>query len=286
MFSANTAQHIVFVPTVTPSYQYAVVAGGGGGGGGGSFQTLTSAGAGGGAGGYLQGSLNSTTDTLSITVGAGGIGSFQIDNNNSPTSGGNSKISVGTTDLVLAYGGGFGAPGATLGAWNDGAFGGSGGGASSARSGNRGTGGPRVLGQGFAGGLGANLTSNRSDVGGGGGGGGGSVGGNAGTSFGGSGGGGVISSLANYVCEGGTGGYTFNYPFGATPPSIPGSGGGGGRFGTATLTRTRGQPGSAGLVVIAYPLKYLAATATGTFTYSETGGNRVYTFTGPGTIKF
>jgi hypothetical protein len=250
MFSANTS-HIVFVPTVTPSYQYAVIGGGGGGGGGISAQTLTGGGSGGGAGGYLAGSLNSTSDTLSITVGAGGVGEFQVDNFSAATSGGESAILSGGTYLLRAFGGGRGVTGSTLNSWNDGFAGGSGSGATSSRVGNRGTAGGRVVGQGNVGGLGANLTSNRSDVGGGGGGGAGGAGGNAGTSFGGSGGGGVISSLANYVCEGGEGGYTFNYQSGALPPVYPGSGGGGGRFATSTITRGRGQPGSAGLVVIA-----------------------------------
>lgn len=285
MFSANTS-HRVFVPTITPTYQYVVIGGGGGGGGGLSAQTLTGAGSGGGAGGYLAGSLNSTSDTLNITVGAGGVGDFQFDNFNSATAGGESAILINSTYLVRAFGGGRGVSGSTLNAWNNGLSGASGSGATSSRSGNRGTGGSNIAGQGNVGGLGPNLTSNRSDVGGGGGGGAGGAGGNAGISFGGGAGSGVFDSLVGFVCPGGEGGYNVNYGFNAAPSSTPGAGGNGGRFATSTITRGRAQPGANGLVVIAYPLRFLPATATGTFTYTETGGNRVYRFTGPGTIKF
>jgi hypothetical protein len=40
-------------------------------------------------------------------------------------------------------------------------------------------------------------------------------------------------------------------------------------------------------VVISYPATYArASTVTGTYTYAVVGGNRVYTFTGNGTIIF
>lgn len=272
-------------PPATASYQYAVIGGGGGGGGGGSFQTQTAAGGGGGAGGFLTGSLNTTGSTLSITVGAGGDGQFQITTSNAPTNGGQSAILDGSTYLVRAYGGGQGGAGPTLNNWSDGFGGGSGGGASSASPSNRGTGGNIFTGQGSIGGRGALLTVARSDVGAGGGGGAGTAGGNGSTSSGGSGGSGVSSSLAGSVCAGGDGGYTYIIAVNSRATS-PGSGGSGGRYGTTTYTRTRGQYGANGLVVIAYPLSARAATATGTFTYSETGGNRVYRFTGPGTITF
>lgn len=290
MFSANTAQHIVHVPTITPSYEYLVVAGGGGGGGGGSFQTVTTAGGGGGAGGYLEGSLSNTGVVLNITVGAGGKGQFQIDNLSNPQTGGESAIKAGTSYLIRAFGGGWGAPGTTTNSWNNGGSGGSGGGAATSSTFARGTAGTGVTGQGFSGGVGPLLTSNRNDVGAGGGGGAGGAGSNGSVSEGGSAGSGKFSSIitgsSQYYALGGTGGYIFNWALGAAPQSFYGSGGSGGRYGTPSLTRTRGQDGTSGIVVIAYPKKYLAATATGTFTYSENSVNRVYTFTGPGTITF
>lgn len=289
MFSANTAQHVVHVPTVTPSYQYLVVAGGGGGGGGGSFQTVTTAGAGGGGGGFLEGSLSNTGVTLDITVGAGGKGQFQITSLSNPETGGESAIKTGTSYLIRAFGGGWGAPGTTAGGWNNGGSGGSGGGAATSTTSNRGTPGFGVTPQGFGGGLGPLLSSNRTDVGAGGGGGAGSAGGQGFSNGGGNAGSGKSSSITGVTttyASGGFGGYTFNWSFGAAPSSVRGAGGSGGRYGTATLTRTRGQDGASGIVVIAYPKKYLPATATGTFTYSETSVNRVYTFTGPGTITF
>jgi hypothetical protein len=39
-------------------------------------------------------------------------------------------------------------------------------------------------------------------------------------------------------------------------------------------------------VIISYANTYKAATATGTYSLANTGGNYVYTFTGSGTITF
>ena len=269
------------------SFDYVVVGGGGGGGGGGSFQTFTSAGGGGGAGGYLAGTLEATTATLDIIVGVGGDGQFQVSLNNSPTNGGESAILSNSNYLIRAFGGGFGAPGATLNNWNNGSSGASGGGASSAATSNRGTPGSSMLGQnGNPGGLGATMASARSDVGAGGGGGANGAGSAGSTTAGGNGGGGVSANFVGTVCRGGSGGYEYDYPSGTQAPSFPGSGGGGGRYGSSTATKTRGQPGAAGVVVISYPLINLPATATGNFTYSEVSNSRVYKFTGPGTITF
>ena len=283
----TTSNSYEFTVGRTNSIDYVVVGGGGGGGGGGSFQTYTSAGAGGGAGGYLAGSLVLNTTTLDILVGAGGDGQFQVSLNGSPTNGGESAILSNSDYLVRAFGGGYGAPGATLNNWSNGGSGASGGGASSAATTNRGTPGTSMLGQnGNPGGLGASIASLRSDVGGGGGGGAGSAGSAGTTSAGGSGGAGVPTNFVGTVCRGGGGGYTYDYLIGSSASPFPGSGGGGGRYGSSTATRNPGQPGAAGVVVISYPLINLPATATGTFTYSEVNNNRVYTFTGPGTLSF
>lgn len=283
----TTSNNYEFTVGRTNSINYVVVGGGGGGGGGGSFQSFTSAGGGGGAGGYLAGSLALNTTTLDILVGVGGDGQFQLSTTNNPTNGGESAILSNSNYLVRAFGGGFGAPGAPLNNWSDGGSGASGGGSSTASTSSRGTPGTSMLGQnGYSGGRGPALGSNRSDVGAGGGGGADGIGQDGTTAAGGSGGAGILNNLAGFVCRGGQGGYTYDYPSGVAPQSYPGSGGGGGRYGTAIYTRTRGQPGAAGVVVVAYPLINLPATATGSFTYSEVNNNRVYTFTGPGTITF
>jgi hypothetical protein len=60
-------------------------------------------------------------------------------------------------------------------------------------------------------------------------------------------------------------------------------GGGGGQ--NQGLPYTGGNGGS-GLVIIRYPIYHTKAIITGAGSYSEIGGNRVYTFTGLGSITF
>jgi len=44
--------------------------------------------------------------------------------------------------------------------------------------------------------------------------------------------------------------------------------------------------GGSGTLIISYSNAYRPATATGSYTFANTGGNYVYTFTGSGTITF
>jgi len=84
--------------------------------------------------------------------------------------------------------------------------------------------------------------------------------------------------------SGGSG--TFGSFIASSPPRaiLPGSGAPGGLG--ATLTSTTAGNGSDGSVVISYPSSFKqAATVTGTYTLAITGGNYVYTFTGPGTFS-
>jgi hypothetical protein len=60
-----------------------------------------------------------------------------------------------------------------------------------------------------------------------------------------------------------------------------GRGGGGGGQNNFPFT---GGNGGSGLVIIRFPSNFAAADTTGS--YSEIGGNRVYTFTGSGTLTF
>ena len=46
------------------------------------------------------------------------------------------------------------------------------------------------------------------------------------------------------------------------------------------------KAGGSGVVIISYPTTYSMATTTGSPMYSESGGNRIFTFTGSGTITF
>jgi hypothetical protein len=44
--------------------------------------------------------------------------------------------------------------------------------------------------------------------------------------------------------------------------------------------------GGSGIAVVRYPDVYAEATTTGSPTYTVSGGYRIYTFTGSGTITF
>jgi hypothetical protein len=65
------------------------------------------------------------------------------------------------------------------------------------------------------------------------------------------------------------------------------TGGGGGGVGTNVATQGAGIAGTggSGIVVLRYPSSFPAASSvTGTFTTSVSGGFRIYSFTGNGTI--
>lgn len=188
---------------------YLVVAGGGAGG--------TTHGGGGGGGGVLQGSFSlSTSDIITVIVGAGGIGSSNASTIQSFGTGGESSIKFNTNTLndKISNGGGYGGSSSTIQPGNGGNSGGCGGGATQSNN--------SIASQGNKGGI----TSG--NVGGAGGGGAGQVGGNGG-SGGGNGGNGVqctengISSKYSSNWGGGGGGGSTT-----TKGGLGGNGGGGG----------------------------------------------------------
>jgi len=303
----------------TSSVDYLLVAGGGGGGGpqGGL--------GGGGAGGLIYTSNYPVTpgNTITVTIGAGGIGAT------SSTlvggAGGNSTISAGTT--ITAVGGGQGGaafspvPQYPLSA---GYPGGSGGGGSTVnefgKAGGSGYGYPSPAQQGYPGG-----SSNPAPTGygsngaGGGGGGAGGTGANATPSKNGDGGIGAsysISGTSTYYAGGGGGGGSVATTPGDNGPQGKGGLGGGGpggygqypsdttnQGGTAANVNTggggggargNGPPGSlgiggsggSGVAIFRHPGAYRTATTSANVTVSSDGSNVIYTFTGSGTITF
>jgi hypothetical protein len=62
-----------------------------------------------------------------------------------------------------------------------------------------------------------------------------------------------------------------------------GGGGGGGTIGPGGGVA---QSGGSGIVIIAYPNSYSAATITGGVVQTIVGGNYIYTFGSSGTIRF
>ena len=61
------------------------------------------------------------------------------------------------------------------------------------------------------------------------------------------------------------------------------TGGGGGGNGKGS---SPGGNGGSGVVIIKYPNTYKAASTTGSPTYTNTGGYRIYKYTSSGTITF
>ena len=141
-----------------------ILAIGGGGGGGGictasaAMTTYFGAGGGGGGGGFIETNDIFSAATYSVVVGEGGSGGASSSTHTTlrgrytGKSGGNTTVSIGTSELLSAVGGGGG------GGEGDGLAGGSGGGGSAYRSGSSSkenhVGGDGVEGQGFAGGSG------------------------------------------------------------------------------------------------------------------------------------
>ena len=266
---------VTFAVAAPSSVNYLAVAGGGGGGGPSGNGGV----GGGGAGGLLTGSVSvNPSSVYTITVGAGGA--TQVNG-------------VNTTALGLtAIGGGRGGTASGV----AGASGGSGGGGGESS----GAAGAGTSGQGFAGGNG-----NASGDSGAGGGGASAVGSNSANNLAGNGGNGVANSLSgssvtyagggggsSYVGNPGTGGNggSGGGGNGATPArsnvstgGTANTGGGGGGYGTG---QSGNGAGGSGIVIISFANTFRAATATGTFTLSNTGGNYIYTFTGSGTITF
>jgi hypothetical protein len=162
----NTSTCNWSVPAGVTQVQYLAVAGGGGGAGG---QASEHGGGGGGAGGLLSGTLNVTTSTISVLVGAGGTGGASGARG---TSGSNSSFGTGITAVG---GGAAGGEGSTTVLGLGGGSGGGGGGSATLTA----TGGTNTAGQGNVGGNGFSVNSISAS--GGGGGGAGAAGANAGS---------------------------------------------------------------------------------------------------------
>jgi hypothetical protein len=81
---------------------------------------------------------------------------------------------------------------------------------------------------------------------------------------------------------GGTGGLNAN---GVSGNTNTGGGGGGSNNGPSTGLWVGGTGGS-GVVIISYPATFAPAEVTGEPTVATSGGNRIYTFTGTGSIKW
>jgi len=237
--------------------EYLIVAGGGGGG--------AIYGAGGGAGGVLRGKMQLSTQSYTVTVGAGGAGSdVGINGSDSAFAG------------LTAIGGGGGGGG---GSSRPGKDGGSGGGA-----GYNNTPGNGISGQGNRGGL-HDQTVETDRAGGAGGGGAGSVGGPATLDIAGAGGQGILSQITGtptFYAGGGAGGLGelstgpiargglggggggVKSDFGDSRNGISGSqntGGGGGGGGGADASSNIGGNGGSGIVIIRYPRNASTDTA-------------------------
>jgi hypothetical protein len=109
-----------------------------------------------------------------------------------------------------------------------------------------------------------------------------------GASYAGGGGGSGLSYSGGFEGMGGGGlGATAQAGVGTAAGSNTGSGGGGGGFDTSNYSKESSFAGGSGIVILAYPSTYPAASSvTGSPTVTTTGGYRVYTFTGGGTITF
>jgi hypothetical protein len=284
--SGSTA---VTVPATNapPSVEYLVIGGGGGGG--------ATHGGGGGAGGYrssvsgessgggasAESPLSVTAGaSYSVTVGAGGTGGSASDGIYVGSAGTNSVFGSITSNGGAGAGGGASGQNATSG-------GGSGGGA-----GNRGGASNGTANQGFNGGTGTTSLSGEPA---GGGGGAGSNGSNGTSGQAGNGGSGVSSSITGTSigrAGGGGGAISVGTPGSATsgggaggnPTATAGTantGGGGGGGGSGTA----GQPGGSGVVIIRYANTYSDLSVGGglTYTLTNTGGYKIYTFTASST---
>jgi len=277
-------------PTAPSTIDYLVVAAGGGGGGG--------IGGGGGAGGYRNGTAYAVIAATSytVTVGASGTaGSSTVDGGTGGVSSWNTGA-VGSGATIQSAGGGGGACGQN-GARN-GVAGGSGGGGGSAGGGTTSGGAASPSGQGSAGGGstlgalsggggGANAAGTSGAVTTSGSGGNGNTYSVTGSGYARGGGGGAYSvggNTAGSAGSGGAGNGTNNDTAGGSGVANTGDGGGGGGY---TSSGAQGGAGGSGVVIISYSSTFAAATATtGSPTITTSGGNRIYTFTGNGTITF
>ena len=276
--SATSASTGMVPGGVTPTVEYLVVAGGGSGGSG-SSATVFGRG-GGGGGGFLTaaGFAVSAGVALAVTVGEGGPARTGVATG---ANGGDSAFS----SIISKGGGGGGAAGSSS---QIGLNGGSGGGGSGLQQrGDSTYGGSGTAGQGNSGGAGYSQTSRENP--GGGGGGAGAVGGNATGSrtSGGVGGDGRISQITGaqiYYAGGGGGGGTWG--FGANGANGLGGGesnSGGGGWGT---TRPNSGAGGSGIVIIRYSNSYANAATTGSVSFNDSGGYKIYTWRSTGSVTF
>jgi hypothetical protein len=270
----------------TSSVDYLVVAGGGAGG----YGRSSIGGGGGGAGGYRTATSFSVSSGSAITVTVGAGAAAQTDGTIQPSIGSNSVFST-----ITSIGGGSG----NHYPYNDSngnrpPTGGSGGG--SARSDN--TYGFGTVGQGYDGGS----QDNGDEASGGGGA--SAVGGNASSgNYAGNGGAGASSSISGSsvtYAGGGGGGARSSRTVGSGGAGGGGSGGndsgvsptagtantGGGGGGGGGFSNTS-RAGGSGIVIIRYPNTFDDAVATtGSPSFSNTGGYKIYTWTGSGSITF
>ena len=293
-------------PNLAVAVEMLLVGGGGGGGSCGS----NGSGGGGGAGGLVYRSALSVTPstTYDITVGAGGAGDpggYGNKSSPNPASPGNLSSALGLVALNGGRGGspgtlanGYGTSGMVL---NGGSGGGGAGGGAKAGEGLQ----PQIV----SGGYGNNGSPSKISSGGGaqagqGGGGAGAAGtgGGAAPGVGGAGRSYSISGTARYYAGGGSAGGTNTDPTGGSA-TLGGGGAGGNRYnngGNATYyggggggagsnyasPAKAGGSGYQGIVIIKYPDSFVAASTTGSPTYTVSGGYRTYTFTSSGTISF
>ena len=284
--------------SVTPTIDYLIV-GGGGGGGNGIYNRAS--GGGGGGGGVLYGNAVAVSAATQYNISVGGGGAYLATPGNGVqvgATGTNTTLSLGS---VIAYGGGGG------GSYNQSSLtGGSTGGSASTINPLGGywpnpTGSGQGYGSGFPVGN-SGAASAAAGGGGAGGQGGGASGGTGGaggagrsiaitgasvTYAGGGGGGGQVTGGAAGSGGGGAGAsYAATGVAGANGSPFFGGGGGGGAGGSSVgpyLSAASG--GGSGICVIRYRDIYANATATtGSPTYSLTGGFRIFTWTGVGSI--
>lgn len=267
---------------------YLVVGGGGSGGG--------SVGGGGGAGGVLTGVATlAFRQIYKITIGAGGTGV-------AAQQGGNSGSNT-IFHTYLAEGGGGGASSRQNNSVIAAKSGGSGGGGSwyNDSTGGSSLGGLPSPGQGFAGGDGANVNPTSNNTGAGGGGAGGSGGNATTTNIAGNGGVGIQNGFTGtilFYAGGGGGGSNFGGAGGTGGSGVGGNGGKGGS-GSAGLTNRGGGggggwfygagqgggAGGSGVVVLRYSNAEPPAVTTGNPVVLDSGGYRIYTFTGSGSFQ-